>query len=174
MFNTIAALGIIALQIGIIVTIVGWMMRASFVSHIARHAGILIASLFTAAALMSFIYQYGFGYEPCLLCLYQRIAIFPIAILAWTANLRTSKLLQKQFLILSILGLLIAILHVYIDISPTGSDICGAGPSCLIRYVYEFGYITIPMMSFTTLGAGVLLVLLAKYYPQEGVVVSKE
>lgn len=175
MFNTIAALGIVGLQVGIIVVLIGWSTRARFVSLVAQHAGILIASVFTAAAFMSFIYQYGFGYEPCLLCWYQRIAIFPIAILAWTANLRTSKLLQSQLLTLSVVGLLVAILHVYIDIFPTGLDICGAtGPSCLMRYVYEFGYITIPMMSFTVLATGVLLVLLAKYYPQEGVVVSKE
>lgn len=175
MFNTIAALGIIALQIGIIVTVIGWAANARFVSTIARHAGISIAVIFTSAALMSFIYQYGFGYEPCLLCWYQRIAIFPIAILAWTANLRKSLLLQTQLLILSIAGAAIALFHVYIDVFPTGLDVCGAtGPSCLVRYVYEFDYITIPMMSLTVLCAGVLLTLLAKYYPQNQVVASEK
>ena len=170
MFNTISALGIIGIQVGIVITIIGWITQARFVSVIARHAGILIASLFTIGAIGSFIYQYRFGYEPCLLCWYQRIAIFPIAILGWTANLRQNKLLQNQFLILSILGILVAILHVYIDVFPTGLDICGAtGPSCLARYVYEFGYITIPMMSLTVLAGGLLLTLLAKYYPQESV-----
>ncbi len=175
MFNTIAALGIIALQIGIIVTVIGWAANARFISIIARYAGISIAVIFTSAALMSFIYQYGFGYEPCLLCWYQRIAIFPIAILAWTANLRKSLLLQTQLLILSIAGAAIALFHVYIDVFPTGLDVCGAtGPSCLVRYVYEFGYITIPMMSLTVLCAGVLLTLLAKYYPQNQVVASEK
>lgn len=174
MFNTIAALGIIGIQIAIIIIIIGWVIKAPFIALIARYAGVLIASLFTAAALMSFIYQYGFGYEPCLLCWYQRIAIFPIAILGWMANIRTQVLLQKQILILSSTGLLIAAFHTYIDVFPTGLDVCGAtGPSCLIRYVYEFGYITIPVMSLTVLAAGVLLTLLAIRYPQEGVVTLK-
>ena len=170
MFNTIAALGTIALQIGIIILIIGWIARASFVQSIARHAGLLIAGIFSAATLLSFVYQYGFGYEPCLLCWYQRIAIIPIAILAWTADLRKSTLLQTQLLTLSVLGFIIAVIHVIIDVFPTGADICGAGPSCLIRYVYEFGYVTIPVMSATVLGAGILLTLLSKRYPQKDVV----
>ncbi len=170
MFNTIAALGTVALQIGIVVTIVGWITRAPFVKLVARSAGLLVASIATLAVLLSLIYQYGFGYEPCLLCWYQRIAIFPTAILAWTANLRQSRLLQTQVFALAVPGALIALLHVYIDVFPTGLDLCGAtGPSCLARYVYEFGYITIPMMSLTVLLAILLLALLARYYPQERV-----
>lgn len=174
MFTTLNALGTIALQVALVVVVVGWIVRASFVAPIARHAGMLVAVLFSIGTITSFIYQYGFGYEPCLLCWYQRIAIIPIAILAWTANLRTSRLLQKQIIILSVLGTLVALFHVYIDIFPTGIDVCGAtGPSCLMRYVYEFGYITIPMMSLTILAAGLILSLLAARYPQDGVVLSK-
>ncbi len=169
MFSTILALATIALQIGIVVLIIGWVIKAPFVSTVARHAGVLIGTIFVGGVIGSFIYQYGFGYEPCLLCWYQRIFIIPIAILAWTAKLRTSRILQTQLLILSALGLLIALFHVYIDISPTAADVCGAGPSCLIRYVYEFGYITIPVMSATTLGAGFLLALLARRYPQSSI-----
>lgn len=170
MFNTLAALGIIGIQLGIVLIILGWVTGASFVRQVARRAGIIVALIATSAALMSLIYQYGFGYEPCLLCWYQRIAIFPIAILAWTTNLRTSLLLKRQFLALAIPGILIAGLHVYIDVFPTGTDLCGAGPSCLARYVYEFGYITIPMMSFTVLAAILLMTVLALRYPQNDVV----
>lgn len=166
MFNTIASLGTIALQIGIVVVIIGSIMRAPWIKSIATHAGLIVAIIFTSAALMSFVYQYGFGYEPCILCWYQRIAIIPIAILAWTANLRTSKLLQHQILTLSTIGFLIALFHVFIEQFPGGIDVCGAGGvSCTVRYVYEFGYITIPVMSLTVLGAGILLTVLAKRHP---------
>lgn len=167
MFNTIAAIGTIALQVGIVVLIIGWITKSPFVATIAKHAGIILAVIFSAATLMSFIYQYGFGYEPCLLCWYQRILIIPIAILAWTADLKSNKVFQNQLLILSIIGFAIALFHVYIDVFPTGLDVCGAtGVSCLVRYVYEFGYITIPVMSATVLGVGILLTLLVKRYPQ--------
>lgn len=170
MFNTLTAIGTIALQVGIVVLIIGWIAKAPFVKVIAKHAGIILAVIFSAATLMSFIYQYGFGYEPCLLCWYQRILIIPIAILAWTADLKSNKVFQNQLLILSVIGFAIALFHVYIDVFPTGLDVCGAtGVSCLVRYVYEFGYITIPVMSATVLGSGILLTLLAKRYPQSAI-----
>ncbi len=165
LFTTLASLGIIALQIAIIIILIGWITKAPFVKVVAQHAGLITASIFGLATLISFVYQYGFGYEPCLLCWYQRIAIIPIAILAWTANLRTSKLLQTQVLTLSLIGAVVALFHIVIDVFPTGIDVCGAASvSCNVRYVYEFGYITIQVMSLTVLTAGILLTLLARRY----------
>ncbi len=81
--------------------------------------------------------------------------------------MRSSRLLQNQILILSVAGFVVALFHTIIDIFPTGLDVCGAtGPSCLMRYVYEFGYITIPVMSLTILAAGILLALVARRYPR--------
>ena len=171
MFTTIVALGTILLQIGIIVLIIGWVTKAPFVSFVARHSSRILIFIFAGGALISMVYQYGFGYEPCLLCWYQRIPIFSAAIILFTGNIRKSRMLANQVLILSVIGFAIALLHNYIDIFPTGLDVCGAtGPSCLARYVYEFGYITIPMMSGTVLLSGIILTILAKRYPQSDVV----
>ncbi len=170
MLNTTVALGTIGLQIGLVILIIGWIRRAPFVSTVATHAGTIVATVFTAATAISFYYQYGMGFDPCLLCWYQRICIMPIALIGWTARLRSSALLQKQFLILMGVGAAIATLHVILDVFPTGIDVCSpGGTSCLVRYVYEFGYITIPMMSLTTLLIGITLTLLAKHYPQSAV-----
>lgn len=171
MFDTFVALGTIAIQIFIVVMIVAWVMKAPLAAWIGKNASIILATIFIGSTIGSFIYQYGFGYEPCLLCWYQRIAIIPIAILALTGNLTKSALLRRQVLILAIIGFVIALFHNYIDIFPSsGVDVCGAtSVSCLVRYVYEFGYITIPMMSATILLVGILLPLLAGRYPQAGI-----
>lgn len=175
MFTTLVSLGTIVLQAAILVVIVGILTKARFISFIATHSSILLRVLFIAAIAGSLVYQYGFGYEPCLLCWYQRIAIFAIGILAWTADLRKSALLRNQVLILSVAGFLVALFHNYIDIFPTGLDVCGAtGPSCLARYVHQFGYITIPMMSATILLAGILLALTARCYPQTPLVADQK
>ena len=157
MFTTLVAIGIIALQIGTAVFVVLWVGKSPLIKKVHRHAPIILATMFIGSAIVSLIYEYGFGYEPCLLCWYQRIAIFGIALLSLTSDIRKNKTLQKQVLLFSLLGLMVAILHNYIDLIPSGLDICGTGPSCLKRYVYEFGYITIPMMSFTLLLAGSIL-----------------
>ncbi len=159
MFTKIVALGIIALQIGTLAFIVLWITKSPLLLRITRHSHILLSTIFIGSAFASLIYEFVFGFEPCLLCWYQRIAIFGVAILSVTGDIRKSRLLQKQVFIFSLLGLLVAIIHNYIDIVPTGIDICGAGPSCLKRYIYEFGYITIPMASFTALLAGFVLAL---------------
>jgi disulfide bond formation protein DsbB len=157
MFTTLVALGTIGLQIALAAFVVLWIGKSPLIKKIHQHSHIIIAILFISSALVSLIYEYGFGYEPCLLCWYQRIAIFGVALLSLTGDVRRNKTLQKQILLFSLLGLLVAILHNYIDIVPSGIDICGTGPSCLKRYIYEFGYITIPMMSFSLLLSGSIL-----------------
>lgn len=159
MFTTLVALGVVLLQILIIIFVVLWIKKHSLLDRVREYSHLILALIFIGSAFGSLIYEFGFGFEPCLLCWYQRIAIFGVAILALTSDIRKNLLLQKQVLIFSVLGLLVAIVHNYIDIIPSGVDLCGAGPSCLKRYIYEFGYITIPMMSLTVLLAGSILAL---------------
>jgi disulfide bond formation protein DsbB len=164
MFTTLVAIGIIVLQIAIVVFVILWKQKSPLLKKIYDNAQIILPAIFIGSALGSLIFEYGLGYEPCLLCWYQRIAIFGVAILSLTGDIRKNKLLQKQVLVFSIVGLVVAMIHNFIDIFPSGVDLCGAGPSCLKRYIYEFGYITIPMMSFTVLLAGILLsVFIFKY-----------
>lgn len=172
MFTTLFALGTIGLQIATVAFIVLWIGKSPLLKKVHQHSNIIIAVLFISSALGSLIYEYSFGYEPCLLCWYQRIAIFGIALLSLTGDIRRNKTLQKQVLLFSLLGLGVALLHNYIDIIPSGIDICGAGPSCLKRYIYEFGYITIPMMSLTLLLSGSVLSLFLIQHKDESTVLK--
>lgn len=168
MFTTIVAIGTIVLQVVIVLLIIGLCVNAPFLPAVSRASSLVLKIVFVGAIVGSLVYQYGFGYEPCLLCWYQRIAIFGVGILAFTADIRTSALLRVQVFTFSVAGFAVALLHNYIDIFPSNFDVCGAtGPSCLMRYVHAFGYITIPMMSATILLAGILLILVAKRFPQQ-------
>lgn len=164
MFIKFIALGTIFLQIAILAFVVLWLTKNKILKKIQKNSHIIIAVIFIASALGSLTLEYFYGFEPCLLCWYQRIAIFGIAILSLTSDIRTNKVLQKQIIIFSALGIVVALVHNYIDIFPTGLDICGTGPSCLKRYIYEFGYITIPMMSLTSLVCGFLLSIFNRKY----------
>jgi disulfide bond formation protein DsbB len=169
MFDTIIAIGTVAIQLLVLVTIIAWIAKAPFATWVARNSSWLLKIIFVGAALGSLTYEFVFGFEPCVLCWYQRIAIFSIAILLFTANLTKSALLRLQILILSSAGLAIALFHNYISIFPeSGATVCGAtSVSCTILYVFQFGYITIPMMSATILLAGLIFTLLASRYPQD-------
>ncbi len=172
MFTTLIAVGVVALQIAIVVFVILWVTKSPLLEKIYQGTHIVIPIIFIGSALASLVYEIAFGFEPCLLCWYQRIAIFGVAILSLTGDFRKNILLQKQVLIFSALGLLVAILHNYIDLVPTGLDLCGTGPSCLKRYVYEFGYITIPMASLTTLLTGTILSAFALKYKNSSTVLK--
>lgn len=168
MLTTLIALAVAAVQIVIVAVIALWCIDKKFVAPIARYAHILLPLLFFGGVLGSLYFSDIKGYAPCLLCWWQRIFIFGIALLSLTGDIRKRPILQRQVMTFSIIGGGIAILHNIIDIFPTGLDVCGAnGPSCLARYVYEFGYITIPMMSLTLLVGGFLIALIAKRFPQQ-------
>lgn len=165
MFNTVVAIGIVLLQIALLVILVTWIAKSDLMKFISKHANLILRFVFVGAIVGSLIYQYVLGYPPCILCWYQRIAIFAVGIILFTSDIRIDKTLQRQVSVLSIAGALVAIFHNIIDMFPTGLDVCGVGgPSCLARYVYEFGYVTIPMMSLTVLMFGVLIPIIVKKF----------
>ncbi len=166
-FDTLLAIGSLALLVALIILIVAWLTENPIAGWISNNAHIILRVIFGGAVLASLIYSNYFGYEPCLLCWYQRIAIFPTAILLFTDDVRKSLLLQRQILLLTSAGFLIALFHNYITIFPqSGIDACGTGPSCLNLYVFQFGFVTIPLMSAITLLAGILITVLVMRYPQ--------
>lgn len=176
MFDTILALGTIALQIFFLLVLIAWIAKAPLAAWVARRSSAILAVVFTGSVIGSLIYSNVLGFAPCILCWYQRLTIFPIAFLAFTGNMAKSALLRGQILILSSIGLAIALFHKYTELFPnSGISVCGAdGIACDTLYVLEFGYITIPTMSLTVLAVGVLLSLLASRFPQEPVVASQK
>jgi len=167
LFDTFVAIGVIALLIGIGAVIVGMIFKLPYVQFVAKHATLILRIVFVGAVVGSLIYSEYFNFPPCILCWYQRLAIFPIAVIAFTGSLKNF-VIKQQVLLISGLGLHVALFHNYIDIfQPSGITVCGAdGVSCSARYVYEFGFVTIPLMSLSVLATGFVLALVAKRYPQ--------
>jgi len=91
-------------------------------------------------------------FEPCKLCWYQRIFMYPLPIILMIAIHKKLKDVWQYVLPLSIIGGLIAIYHYYLQISPEALAPCsttGFSVSCSERFFTYFGYITIPWMSFS-------------------------
>lgn len=88
---------------------------------------------------------------PCVLCWYQRICMYPIAVVA-TVGLGTRDLGVSRYLApLSVAGVLIAIYHnlLYYHIIPDSITPCSTGVSCTDRQIEWLGFITIPLLSLT-------------------------
>lgn len=114
------------------------------------------------ATLGSLFYSEIAKYDPCKLCWFQRIFMYPLPVLFGIALWKKDKGIIKYALALSIIGGLIALYHYLLQtgIVPDGAcGVVGYSVSCSQRFVMEWGYITIPMMSLTAFVYIIVLLL---------------
>ena len=91
------------------------------------------------------------GFVPCDLCWFQRICMYPLSILllfaAWHGDYRVTRYLLP----FPVVGACISIYHLLIEnhtISEPGSCRIG-GAGCAVKWINEFGYVTIPTLALT-------------------------
>lgn len=95
------------------------------------------------------------GLVPCLLCWYQRIAMYPLVLLLGVGWITGDRRVGRYVLPLSLAGLAVSIYHVTIQYRPTlGVVSCSAEAPCTARYLHVYGFVSIPVMA----GAAFLLV----------------
>lgn len=91
-------------------------------------------------------------FNPCTLCWYQRIFMYPQVILLGLALYRKEKVIAPYSLALSALGAAIAGYHYLLQQGLVPELPCAAvgfSAACSQRFVMTFGYITIPLMALT-------------------------
>ena len=121
--------------------------------------------LVTVSTTISLFFSSVLEYEPCVLCWYQRICLFPmIFILAAGLFPTFDKSVIKYALPLSIAGGLTAFYHtlLYAGIIPENIQPCSKGVSCTEKYIELFGFVSIPMLSFLAFSTLVALLLFLK------------
>ena len=107
----------------------------------------LIAALGTLGALfMSEI----MGFEPCVLCWWQRIFMFPLVLILALGLFPFDPKVVRYALPLALIGLLVAGFHVLLtmDIIPETLAPCRQGIPCKTIQIEWFGFVTIPLLSF--------------------------
>jgi disulfide bond formation protein DsbB len=104
---------------------------------------------------------------PCKLCWFQRIAMYPLVLLALPAFFRDRRA-ALYFLPLPVVGLLVAGWHILVErgvVEDTQSCAISAPGGCATRWIEELGYITIPTLAATAFA--LCAVLLALALPRE-------
>jgi len=88
---------------------------------------------------------------PCKFCWYQRIAMYPLAIVLPMAAWRKDNGIRIYAAVLALVGLAIAVWHRLLQAFPSlDSGACAAvGPPCSSPYIVEFGFVTIPYMAIS-------------------------
>lgn len=123
------------------------------------------------ASLGSLFFSDVMGYPPCVLCWYQRIAMYPLVlILPWSLfplNIQTI----KSIILLPLGGWLIAFYHnlLYYKILPESHSPCVKGISCTSVQLEWLGFVTIPLLSliaFSLILLAFILVLKGQTHEQ--------
>lgn len=121
--------------------------------------------LVSVATTISLFFSSVLEYQPCVLCWYQRICLFPL-IFIFAAGLFPAfdKSVIKYALPLTIAGGLTALYHtlLYAGIIPESIQPCSQGVSCTEKYFELFGFVSIPMLSFFAFSTLVALLLILK------------
>jgi disulfide bond formation protein DsbB len=90
------------------------------------------------------------GYIPCRLCWFQRIAMYPISVVALVALIRRDRGARWYVLPLAVIGAAVSAYHVMIEWGwLNDSESCALfGPSCADVWFEAFGFVTLALMAF--------------------------
>ncbi|NQX68218.1 disulfide bond formation protein B [Paenibacillus alba] len=121
------------------------------------HLSWLIALI---ATLGSLYFSEIMHFLPCKLCWYQRILMYPLAIILGIAAVRRDYKLTIYVLPLTLWGACISIYHVLLQSGIFHESATGCGPvPCDVDYLNWLGFITIPMLA----GAAFILISILQY-----------
>jgi disulfide bond formation protein DsbB len=114
------------------------------------------------ATVGSLMYSELFHYVPCRLCWFQRIAMYPLAIVLLVGAIRREVAVKFYAIPIALIGLVISVYHNVLQFYPSleGTS-CDPLVPCSARSIEMFGFMDLPFMA----GAGfiVIAVLLAFY-----------
>ncbi len=90
------------------------------------------------------------NFAPCKLCWYQRVMMYPQALIAFVSLITNDSKIKKYILPLSVVGIAIATYHILLQVFPTAFQCNDEVAKCSAVQFAQFGYITIPVMAFST------------------------
>ncbi|HEX4931249.1 MAG TPA: disulfide bond formation protein B [Gaiellaceae bacterium] len=102
-------------------------------------------------------------FVPCKLCWFQRIGMYPLLLLAGPAFLHDRRA-ARYLLPLPVFGFAVAVWHMLVErgvVSETQSCEISAPGGCSVKWIEEFGYLTIPTLAASAFALLAFLLALA-------------
>ncbi|MEO8476502.1 MAG: disulfide bond formation protein B [Actinomycetota bacterium] len=110
------------------------------------------------ATLGSLYYSEVAHFLPCKLCWFQRIGIYPLAVVLLIAALRRDRAIRFYAIPVAAISAAISTYHYQLERFPNqASPSCSVEAPCTVVWVWRFHYISIPMMA---LSAALLVIAL--------------
>ncbi len=117
-----------------------------------------------ASTLTSLFFSEVMMLEPCVLCWYQRICLFPLAVILLVGLYPLDNHVIKYALPFAIAGLGFTLYHIalFYGFIPEGLKPCTQGIPCDDDSMVLFGFLPIPLLSLAAFSAIIGLLLAAK------------
>jgi len=124
----------------------------------------LVLAMSLAGMISSLFFSEVLKFTPCVLCWWQRIFLYPIAIISFIATMKKDLGVIKYLQPLSFIGLLIALYHNFLvwGIIPEKAAPCVNGISCIEQPFALLGFVTIPFLSLIAFGIIYIICLINK------------
>jgi disulfide bond formation protein DsbB len=105
-------------------------------------------------------------FVPCTLCWYQRIAMYPLAVILTIAAIRHDRSIRAYVVPLAGIGAVISLYHYVIEWFPEAeTGVCSTTIPCSVQWFDPvFGFVSLPFMA---LCGFVLIIALVRLRPQE-------
>ena len=100
---------------------------------------------------------------PCVLCWFQRIAMYPLCVILAVSIVRRDGMARVYGLPLAFAGFAVAVYHnlLYYKIIPDSITPCTSGVSCTSKQLEWLGFVTIPLLSFVAFLCVIIFLYLA-------------
>lgn len=156
----------VAAQVAVVLALVAWLLRVAgrpaasdwlvrVVGPDATKIAWLVAAVATAGSLyMSEVRHF----PPCVLCWYQRIAMYPLVLVLGIAAIRRDRAVGWYAIPLALVGGAVSAYHVQLEWFPEQETVaCSTSVPCTTVWFQQFGYITISMMALSAFALVVVL-----------------
>lgn len=133
--------------------------RTSLPAAVAPWALWLAWAVALTSTLGSLYFSEVANFTPCTLCWYQRIAMYPLAVVLLVAAVVGDRGVRRYALPVIGVGGAISIYHVLLERFPDlDAGACSATVPCTLVWFREFGFVTLPYMALS--GFALIAVLL--------------
>lgn len=130
-----------------------------------RRAALGLAALVAAGAMVGSLYfSEHVGFVPCKLCWYQRICMYPLVLILGIAAVRRDRSIYMYVVPLASIGAVVSTYHSWIQAYPptAGTSFCTVDAPCTERYIWEFGFVSLPLMALCGFVFIITMVIMAR------------
>ena len=124
-------------------------------SFFAEYGLVIAAGVAVTCTLGSLYLSEVANFIPCKLCWYQRIAMYPLALILCIAALKRDVRVSRYVIPIAAIGASLSVYHYLLERFPdlSSSASCDPAAPCTIVWIWQFHFISIPFMALSGFAA---------------------